>query len=81
MNSSITATATEIKNNFGYYLKLVMDGKEVIILKNGNEVGRLVPKNTVSSFLTDSLTGILPTKYDLDEEKDKALNEKYENIN
>ena len=34
-----TATATEMQNNFGRYLNLVMSGQEVIVTKNGKEVG------------------------------------------
>ena len=30
-----TATATEMQNNFGKYLSLVMTGQEVIVTRNG----------------------------------------------
>ncbi|MBR4610598.1 MAG: type II toxin-antitoxin system prevent-host-death family antitoxin, partial [Erysipelotrichaceae bacterium] len=33
-----TATATEMKNNFGKYLEMVIRGNEVIITKNGKEI-------------------------------------------
>lgn len=39
-----TATATEMQNNFGRYLNLVMSGQEIIVTKNGREVGRFIPK-------------------------------------
>ena len=55
----ITTTATDIQNNFGKYLKAVQEGNEIIILKKGKEVARLISKDTGISFLTDSLTGIL----------------------
>ena len=58
MNST-TATATEMQNNFGKYLSLVMEGKEIIVTRNGKEVGRFVPKDAVVTYLTDSLTGII----------------------
>lgn len=61
------ATATEMQNNFGRYLNLVMSGHEVIVTKNGREVGRFIPKDAAVSYLTDSLTGILKRDYDLDE--------------
>ena len=35
-----TATATEMKNNFGRYLNLVISGQEVVVTKNGKEIGR-----------------------------------------
>lgn len=63
------ATATQMQNNFGKYLNLVMKGQEVIVTKNGKEIGRLVPKNTVVSYLSDSLTGILKNEYSLDDIK------------
>lgn len=79
MNTT-TATATEMQNNFGRYLNLVMNGQEVIVTKNGKEIGRFIPKDTVVSYLTDSLTGILKGNYDLDDEKTQRLNEKYGSI-
>ena len=72
-----TATATEMQNNFGRYLNLVMSGQEVIVTKNGREVGRFIPKNAAVSYLTDSLTGVLKEDKDLDEIKAERLAEKY----
>ena len=71
------ATATEMQNNFGRYLNLVMSGHEIIVTKNGREVGRFIPKDAAVSYLTDSLTGILKEDYDLDEIKAGRLIEKY----
>lgn len=76
-----TATATEMQNNFGKYLNLVMSGQEIIVTKNGHEVGRFVPKDVAVSYLTDSLIGILKGEYDLEEEKSERLKEKYGSIN
>lgn len=72
-----TATATEMQNNFGRYLSMVMSGQEIIVTKNGKEVGRFIPKDATVSYLTDSLTGILQEDYDLDEAKEESLREKY----
>lgn len=74
----ITATATEMQNNFGRYLNLVMSGQEIIVTKNGREVGRFIPKDAAVSYLTDSLTGILKNESDLNEVKVERLKEKYE---
>ena len=46
-----TATATQMQNNFGKYLTLVMKGQEVIMTKNGKENGRLVPKTPLFLIL------------------------------
>ncbi len=72
------ATATEMQNNFGKYLNIVMNGGEVVVTKNGKEVGRFIPKDTTVSFLTDSLTGIIKGNWDLEDEREKALKGKYE---
>lgn len=73
-----TATATEMQNNFGRYLSLVMSGQEIIITKNGNEVARVVPREKAVSYLTDSLTGILKGDYSLEDARSERLAEKYE---
>lgn len=73
-----TATATEMQNNFGRYLNIVMAGSEVIVTKNGKEVGRFIPRDAAVSYLTDSLTGILHGSMDLDGAKAERLKEKYE---
>ena len=73
-----TATATDMQNNFGKYLSLVMAGQEVIVTRNGKEVGRFIPKDAAVSYLTDSLTGILKNDVNLDEAKTERLKEKYE---
>ena len=65
-----TATATEVQNNFGKFLKMVQDGQEIIILKNGSEVARLISKAQTVSFLSDSLVGVLSS--DIDEKGTRA---------
>ena len=72
------ATATEMKNQFGKYLQMVINGNEVIVTRNGQEVGRFIPKGKTVSYLTDSLTGILKGNIDLDNAREDALREKYE---
>ena len=73
-----TATATEMQNNFGRYLNIVMGGDEVIVTKNGKEVGRFIPKGAAVSYLTDSLAGILHGGADAETARDEALRAKYE---
>lgn len=74
------ATAAEMQNDFQRYLNLVMSGQEVLVTKNGREVGRFIPKNAAVSYLTDSLIGILKEDKDLDEIKAERLVEKYGSI-
>lgn len=59
-----TATATEVQNNFGHFLQYVSEGNEVIIMRNGKEVARLISREKTVSFLTDSLRGVLKSDYD-----------------
>ena len=72
----VTATTTEMQNNFERYLNMVMNGNEVIVTKNGKEIGRFIPKDTALSYLTDSLTGILKGDSNLNREREKELREK-----
>ena len=65
-----TATATEVQNNFGKFLKLVQEGQEIVILKNGAEIARLISKDRTVSFLSDSLVGVLSS--DVDEKETRA---------
>ncbi len=73
-----TATATEMQNNFGRYLNIVIGGEEVIVTKNGKEVGRFVPKGKTVSYLTDSLTGILKGSSETENAREESLRTKYE---
>ena len=77
ITATATVTATEMQNNFGRYLNLVMSGQEIIVTKNGKEVGRFIPKEAAVSYLTDSLTGILKEKNDLAKIKEEDLKAKY----
>lgn len=72
------ATATEMQNNFGKFLNRVMAGQEIIVTKNGKEVGRFIPKDAVATYLTDSLMGILKNDGDMAQAKAERLAEKYE---
>ncbi len=76
----ITATATEMQNNFGRYLNLVMSGQEIIVTKNEREVGRFIPKDAAVSYPTDSLIGILKEGYSLDDVKAESMRAKYDSV-
>lgn len=74
-----TVTATDIQNNFGKYLQAVQDGMEIVIIKNGKEVARLISHEQSVSFLTDSLVGVLKGNYDAKVMKAERMR-KYESI-
>ena len=69
IENTVIATATEMQNNFARYLAMVQEGSEIIVTKNGKEVGRFIPREKAVSYLTDSLAGILKGDTDLDKEK------------
>ena len=73
-----TVTSTEMQNNFGRYLHIVMNGGEVIVTRNGKEVGRFIPRKAAVSYLTDSLAGILSERADMDQAKEERMQAKYE---
>ena len=76
----VRATATEIKNNFEKYLQMVQDGKDVIVLRNGKEVARLISNENAITYMTDTLVGVL--KKDINEKEiRKERLSKYESIN
>ena len=68
-----TVTATEVQNNFGKYLRVVQTGGEVIVMKNGKGVARLVSYDKSVSFLTDSLTGVLKNDYNETESRTERI--------
>lgn len=72
-------TATELQNNFGKYLQYVQNGDEVVILRNGKEVARLISHEKSVSYLTDSLVGVLKGNYDEKQIKSERLS-MYENL-
>lgn len=57
------ATATEVQNNFGKYLQYAMENGEVIIMRNGKRVARLVSEEASVGYLSDSLRGVLKGRY------------------
>ncbi len=68
-----TVTATEVQNNFGKYLRVVQTGGEVIVMKNGKGVARLISYDKSVSFLTDSLTGVLKNDYNEKESRTERI--------
>lgn len=71
--------ATDFQNNFGKYLQLVQTGEEVIILRNGKEVARMISHDRSVSFLTDSLVGVLKNDYNDKVEKAERMS-RYESV-
>ena len=71
------ATATDVQNNFGRYLQYAIENGEVVILRNGKRVARIISEEATVSYLTDSLLGVLKKQYSDGEAKDARI-AKYE---
>ena len=69
-------TATDVQNNFGKYLQIAMDHGEVVIMRNGKRVARLISEEATVGYLTDSLRGVLKQQY-TDEDVAAARTAKY----
>lgn len=77
MQSTVrTATATEVQNNFGKYLQYAIENGEVVIMRNGKRVARLISEDAAIEYLTDSLRGVLKHVL-LDDDGRRARTEKY----
>ena len=74
----VVATATEVQNNFGKYLRYAQNGQEVVVTKNGKEAARLISSKGKRAFLTSSLRGVLKKDYDYNQAKEEFLNERYD---
>lgn len=73
----VIASATEVQNNFGKYLRVAQSGQEVIVTRNGKEAARLISSEGKKKFLTSSLRGVLKHDYDYEQEKEDYLHERY----
>lgn len=62
-------TATDVQNNFGKYLQYAIEQGEVIILRNGKRVARIISEEATVGYLTDSLRGVLKQQYSDDDVK------------
>lgn len=70
----MTITATEFKNNFGKYLKLVAT-EDIVVTKNGKTIGIFA---SPSVSLVESLCGIMDGKnFDKNDVREMRLREKY----
>lgn len=75
-NAIKIASATEVQNNFGKYLQYAMENGEVVILRNGKRVARIISEEATVGYLTDSLLGVLKQSYSDDDVK-HAITAKY----
>ena len=90
----IVVNATDIKNNFGKFLKYVTNNEEVIIEKNGKQVAKLICIEAYSANknaevegtpISNSLLGFLKTNSSADLDyrkiKEEVIDGKYASTN
>ena len=76
MLSSI-ATRDTIQEHISEYLDMMENGEEIIMTKNGKEIGRFLPRGKVVTLAAERLKGILSKEIDAAKARDEALREKY----
>ena len=75
------AKREDIQQNISEYLDMMENGQEIIMVKNGQEVGRFLPRGKVVSLAAERVKGILSRNIDVDKARDEALREKYGLVN
>ena len=71
------ATTDELRDNLDKYLQMVDDGNEVILIRNGRNLGRILPKTSGESIV-NSLIGFLKSDADSNEDLDDEHDERHE---
>ena len=71
------ATVDELRENLDKYLQMVDDGSEVLLLKNGRNLGRILPKTSGESIV-NSLIGFLKSGSDSNSDLDNERDERHE---
>ena len=61
MLSSI-ATRDTIQEHISEYLDMMENGEEIIMTKNGKEIGRFLPRGKVVTLIGERLKGILSNR-------------------
>ncbi len=75
---SPVASREAVQENISEYLDMMENGQEIIMTKDGKEIGRFLPRNKVVSFAAERLAGILHGNADVDKIKEEALRKKYD---
>ncbi len=76
MLSSI-ATREAIQEHISEYLDMMENGEEIIMTKNGKEIGRFLPRGKVVSLIGEKVAGIIRGDIDVDKIREEALRRKY----
>ena len=60
---NMIVNSTEVNNNFKKYLELA-SGQEIVIIKNGTAVARLVGIGIQNKSLSEQMRGLIPSEVD-----------------
>ncbi len=74
---STIAKREAIQEHISEYLDMMEAGQEIIMVKDGKEIGRFLPRGKVVSLAAERLRGILSKNIDVDKARDEALRGKY----
>ena len=77
MLSSI-ATRDTIQEHISEYLDMMENGEEIIMTRNGKEIGRFLPRGKVVTLIGERLKGILSKEIDAAKVREEMLRKKYE---
>lgn len=71
-DEAMIVTNIDFQNNVSKYLALVSQ-EDIVITCEGNQIARLIGLDKNTSFLSDSLVGIIPSDIDLQKERNERL--------
>ena len=74
---STIAKREAIQEHISEYLDMMENGQEIIMVKDGKEIGRFLPRGKVVSLAAERLRGILSKNIDAEKARDEALRGKY----
>lgn len=69
----MSITATELKKNLEFYLKLV-EQEDIYIARNGKIIAKLTNPNQDRVDIAESLFGILPNDITLEKAREERMN-------
>ena len=72
------ATREKIQEHISEYLDMMENGQEIIMTKDGKEIGRFLPRGKVVTLIGERLAGILRRDLDADKVREEMLRKKYE---
>ena len=70
---TLTVTATELQTHFGEYLKKVMEGNELEVVRRGIPVATMIPPAPRAASVSSTLVGIAAANISIGEARQERL--------